>query len=288
MRYRRFDRLAGGDRRRRIALDRRSHERDAAPSRSRRQRRLGRGGGRGGALPAPARHHRSQPRRRAADALRRPALRHHLQRRDLQLPRYPCASLPPPAGPCAATPTPKCCSKPARSGASRRRSSAPSACSPSRCGIVRRGPCMLARDRLGIKPLYYAAKRGARAVRLPAQGVARRPGLAADDRRRCGRRLSAPRLHRAAAHHLSRSREAAARPHPDAARGRGAGAAMLLGPARHRHRRPGAQRPGSGRTRGGRAARRAAARLRQVADDRRRAARRLSLGRDQFLDRRRA
>ena len=102
---------------------------------------LGRGRRRRGARPAPARHHRSQPRRRAADALGRPALRHHLQRRDLQLPRHP---------PRARSRRPRAAQRfryrgAARSlracGAWKRRSSAPSACSPSRCGTARPGPC---------------------------------------------------------------------------------------------------------------------------------------------------
>ncbi len=47
----------------------------------------------------------------------------------------------------------------------------------------------------------------------------------------------APQLHRAAAHDLSRGREAAAGPYPDAAPGRGAGADLLLG-LRGRSRSP--------------------------------------------------
>ena len=130
-------------------------------------------------------------------------------------------------------------------GRGSRRSSAPSACSPSRCGIVRRGPCIW-RATVSASSRSITRRRAERVLFASELKALRAvPGLAADDRRRCGRRLPAPRLHRAAAHHLSRSLEASARSYPDAAPGRGAGAAMLLGPARHRHRRPGAQRSGS-------------------------------------------
>ena len=127
---------------------------------------------------------------------------------------------------------------------------------------------------------------GTGAVRLRAQGFPCRARLEAEHRRRRGRRLSAPCLHCAAAHDLPRSIEAPSRSHPDPAPGQGGDSAMLLGPARHRGRRPGAQRSGAGRERGGRAARCAAARLGQAADDRRRAARGVSFRRHQFLDRR--
>ena len=75
----------------------------------------------------------------------------------------------------------------------------------------------LARDRLGIKPMYCAA--AARPLLFGSQLKAFRAhaGLAADDRPRCGRGLSAPQLHRPAAHHLSRGRETAAGAHPDGA-----------------------------------------------------------------------
>ena len=76
----------------------------------------------------------------------------------------------------------------------------------------------LARDRLGIKPLYYAATPDRVAVCLAAQGVSRRarwkPTI--DDDAVVGFLRS--RLHRAAAHDLSRSGETSARPYPDAAR----------------------------------------------------------------------
>ena len=79
-----------------------------------------------------------------------------LQRRDLQLPRADrrargaraTASRPPP--------TPRSCSTSTRSTASGA-SSRCAGCSPSPSGTGPGGSLLLARDRLGIKPLYYAA-----------------------------------------------------------------------------------------------------------------------------------
>ena len=52
-------------------------------------------------------------------------------------------------------PTPRSSSTPTRSGA-RLRATASTACSPSRSGTAARGASSLARDRFGVKPLYYA------------------------------------------------------------------------------------------------------------------------------------
>ena len=121
---------------------------------------------------------------------------------------------------------------------------------------------MLARDRLGIKPLYYAAtpERVLFASELKAFRAVPDWKPTIDDDAVAGylrhAYIAQPRtIYREAS-------KLAARSHSDAAPGQDAGAEMLLGPARHRGRRPGAQRSGSGRERGGRAARCAAARLR--------------------------
>ena len=92
---------------------------------------------------------------RHADGLARRALLHHLQRRGLQLPRAARRARAPPATASARTPTPRSSSTPTRPGA-RRASSASTACSRSRSGTARRAELFLARDRFGVKPLYYA------------------------------------------------------------------------------------------------------------------------------------
>ena len=169
-------------------------------------------------------------------------------------------------------------------GASRRRSSASSACSRSPCGTAP------AHADAGARPARHQAAllrraAGPPAVRLGAEGVARASRTGGRPSTRRGRGLSAPQLRPATAHDLSRGREAAARDDPDGARGRGAGADLLLGRARRSRAPACTQRSGAGRDGGGRAARCAAARCRPAAHDRRRAARRLSLRRHRFLDR---
>ena len=58
--------------------------------------------------------------------------------------------------------------------ASTARSRAPTACSPSRPSTAATRTLHLARDRLGIKPLYWTRQNGALRVRVRAQGAARR------------------------------------------------------------------------------------------------------------------
>ncbi len=62
----------------------------------------------------------------------------------------------------------------------------------------------LVRDRLGIKPLYWARIRRPLPVRLRAEGAQRRSELDARARPRCARLLSALRLRAGAARDLSR------------------------------------------------------------------------------------
>ena len=64
---------------------------------------------------------------------------------------------------------------------------------------------VLARDRLGKKPLYWSSAQWPRDLRLGAQGAARRPGPAARDRSRRAGRLSALALRPGPAMHLSRT-----------------------------------------------------------------------------------
>ena len=72
-------------------------------------------------------------------------------------------------------PTPRSCStRFAEWGAAR--SSASTACSRSRSGTASDAELLLARDRYGIKPLYWPRRRRRAAVRLRGQGAARAPG----------------------------------------------------------------------------------------------------------------
>ena len=66
--------------------------------------------------------------------------------------------------PGAALPTPRSSSNRSRDGASIARSPISTACSPSRCGIAPRARLHLVRDRLGIKPLFYAQTAAASAL----------------------------------------------------------------------------------------------------------------------------
>ena len=73
---------------------------------------------------------------------------------------------------------------------------ASTACSRSRSGTAKKRTLLLARDRYGIKPLYYAARDGMLAVRLGDQGAARRSAASArlDRPRRAGRVFHFPEL----------------------------------------------------------------------------------------------
>jgi asparagine synthase (glutamine-hydrolysing) len=67
----------------------------------------------------------------------------------------------------------------------------------------------LARDRLGVKPLYYAARRRHAGLRLRAQGADAAPGPRSAHRPPRGRRILRPRLRGRAAHDLPGAQAAA-------------------------------------------------------------------------------
>ena len=144
---------------------------------------------------------------------------------------------------------------------------------------------VLARDRLGIKPLYYAASPARILFASQLKAFRAAPGWkpTIDEDAVVGylrhAYIAQPRT-------IYREAEKLAPGHILTLRARlGAGCEMFLGPAQHRGRRAAAQRSRPGPERGGRAARCAAAGFRQSADDRRRAARRVPVGWDRFLDR---
>ena len=99
----------------------------------------------------------------------------HLQRRGLQLPRAARRARAPRATASARTPTPRSCSHAYARVGRRRASSASTACSRSRSGTASARELFLARDRFGVKPLYYADLAGDVPVRLGDQGAARAP-----------------------------------------------------------------------------------------------------------------
>ena len=158
-----------------------------------------------GARRPPARDHRPRDRRpadreRGRHGPRRP------ERRDLQLPRAARASSSAPATASARTATPRCsCTSTSRRASTSRGGCA--ACSRSRSGTRHRRRLVLARDRFGIKPLYYRDDGGRARVRLRAARAAARR-----DRPRRARGLPRLQLDPGAADDLPRGAQAAARP----------------------------------------------------------------------------
>ena len=144
---------------------------------------------------------------------------------------------------------------------------------------------LLARDRLGIKPLYYAAtpQHVLFASQLKAFRAFPQWQPTIDDDAVAGYLRHA---YIAQPHTIYREARKLAPGHILTLREGLAPAPKCFWDLRGiADRRPAPQRSGAGRGGGGRAARRAAARFRQAADDRRRAARRVPVRRDRFLDR---
>ena len=84
--------------------------------------------------------------------------RHHLQRRDLQLPRAAAPSSKRVGHRFRSRTDTEVVLRRLRASGATAASSASTACSPSRSGTARSGELFLARDRFGIKPLYYAQR----------------------------------------------------------------------------------------------------------------------------------
>ena len=221
--------------------------------------------------PAPARHHRSQSRRRAADAFGRPALSSSPSTAKSTITATSAASCKPPVVPM--------------------RSDSDTEVLLEACALwgveaaIERAigmfafalwdrktrSLLLARDRLGIKPLYYAATPERVLFASAAQGVSRRRPIGS--RRSTTDAVVGYLRHAYIAQPRTIYREAAklaARSHSDAARRLDAGAEVLLGLARHRHRRSAAQRPRARRAGGHRsgstALLRDSVKLRMIAD----------------------
>ena len=159
-----------------VAAPSRSHDDDADPPRTRRPRRLLDGSGRRSRTPA-ARDHRPTPagdqpmstrtRARCGSSSTARSTTSSELRAELEREGHRSAPRATPRSSCTAT----------RSGAPNACSGC-AACSRSRCGTSGGRRSLLARDRVGKKPLFYAWCDGGLAVRLGDQGDPRWPGVA--------------------------------------------------------------------------------------------------------------
>ena len=130
-----------------------------------------------------------------------------LQRRDLQLPRAARRAARRAATGFAQRERHRGDRPPLRGARGRLRRAACAGCSRSRSGTARSGELLLARDRVGKKPLFYALRGGVAALRLRAARDPAGPGGAARRRPRRDRRL--PRQPVRAARPAARSRRCA-------------------------------------------------------------------------------
>ena len=280
----RHGRLAHGDFGRRIAVDRGGYDRDSSTPRSGCRRGLGR-----------RRSRRGAGQRGSPSSIWSPAARSRWCRAAAPASSpingeiYNAGDLRPELEAAGAAsgdiPTPRCWSRPSPNGASK-----PTVERSHRhvrlCAVGSRETrtLSLVRDRLGIKPLYFGGDgRVVFASELKAFEVL--PDLAAGARPRCARRLSAAWLRAVAALHLSRHRKARAG-HIAHHRAEGATVATSPSGALRRRAERGKSAPFNVSDREAIERSNAAARCGRTADGRRRAARRFSLRRHRFLDRR--
>ena len=132
----------------------------------------------GAGAPAPG-HRRPVRGRPPADDERGRQRRHRRQRRDLQPPGAARRPASPRGTASAAAATPRWWRTSTKRSA-RARPSCCAGCSRWRCGTRRERRLLLARDRVGEKPLYYAQRPDALRVRVRAGGAAGRPAHAGD------------------------------------------------------------------------------------------------------------
>ena len=163
------------------------------------------------ARPPPAGDRRPQRRRAAADGQRGRHGPGHVQRRDLQPRRAARGARGARATASARAATPRCSCTSTRSTA-RRWSTASSACSRSRSGTSGDESLLLARDRLGIKPLYWVDDGRRFALRLGDQGAAAAARRAASSTRRRSQHYLTFVAVAAAAHAVPRRVQARRRP----------------------------------------------------------------------------